>query len=84
MKFVVEGMTCGHCVKTITSAIQALDGNAQVNVDLAAKTVAITGQVTQDAAKQAIGEAGYAVTGTADESADSEGGEAKSCCGGCR
>ncbi|WP_241485531.1 heavy-metal-associated domain-containing protein, partial [Xanthomonas euvesicatoria] len=27
-------MTCGHCVRTVTQAIQAVDPHAQVDVDL--------------------------------------------------
>ena len=34
MNLVVEGMTCGHCVRTVTQAIQAVDPHALVDVDL--------------------------------------------------
>ena len=34
----VDGMTCGHCAKAVTGAIQALDSEARVQVDLAAGT----------------------------------------------
>ena len=35
--FNVQGMSCGHCVKAITQALQAKDPAASVRVDLAAK-----------------------------------------------
>ena len=35
----VQGMSCGHCVKAVTAAIQAKDPNAKVEVDLADGTV---------------------------------------------
>ena len=37
--FSVQGMSCGHCVKAITNAVQAKDPAASVRVDLAAKEV---------------------------------------------
>ena len=36
--FNVEGMSCGHCVKAITQAVQAKDPAADVQIDLGAKT----------------------------------------------
>lgn len=33
--FNVKGMTCGHCVRAVTRAIQEQDANAKVEVDLA-------------------------------------------------
>lgn len=33
--FTVKGMSCGHCVKSITNAIKAIDPTASVVVDLA-------------------------------------------------
>ena len=33
-QFKVEGMTCGHCAKTVTESIQEIDGAARVDVDL--------------------------------------------------
>lgn len=37
----VEGMSCGHCVKTISKATVALPGVKSVAVDLKAKTVIV-------------------------------------------
>lgn len=39
--FTVKGMSCGHCVKSITNAIKTLDPTASVTVDLALGRVEI-------------------------------------------
>ena len=39
----VHGMSCGHCVKSITAAVTPLAGVTSVDVDLAAKKVTVTG-----------------------------------------
>lgn len=58
--FEVQDMTCGHCVRTITQAVQALDPQAQVQVDLARHRVAIEAARADAAAlEDAIREAGF-------------------------
>lgn len=64
MKFTVEGMHCGHCVRAITRAIHALNAEARVDVDLGAGTVVVTGDLGAEQAAAAIAAAGYAVTAT--------------------
>ena len=57
--FDVRGMSCGHCVKTVTAAIHDIDPTARVDVDLAAGRVEVeSGQPTSAIAK-AIADAGY-------------------------
>jgi copper chaperone len=73
MQLSVEGMTCAHCERTITRAIEALGGRARV--DLAAGTVAIEGLADEAAVRDAIEAEGYTVTGTG-------GPAAGTCCGG--
>lgn len=46
--FIVSEMTCGHCVKSITQAIQEQDANAELNFDLATKKVSISTTVSDD------------------------------------
>ncbi|MFJ3370875.1 cation transporter [Pseudomonas sp. NPDC086251] len=58
--FNVEGMSCGHCVKAITQALQAKDPAASVRVDLAAKEVGVESALTTDQVIAAITEEGYA------------------------
>lgn len=60
--FIVEGMSCGHCVKTITQALQALDPAAEVQIDLGTKEVRVASQCDTNALMSAIAEAGYDVS----------------------
>lgn len=57
----VDGMTCGHCVSTVKGAVGSVRGAKEVEVDLAAGTVTITGTPSDQAVVQAISQAGYAV-----------------------
>lgn len=59
--FKVQGMTCGHCVKAVTQAIQAADGQAQVQVELALGEVRVQSSLSPEAIRQAISEEGYSV-----------------------
>ncbi len=61
LRFQVEGMSCGHCVAAITKAVQAVDAKAQVQVDLAAKSVSVEGSDLRAAIVTAIADAGYEV-----------------------
>lgn len=58
--FEVSDMTCGHCARTITQAVEAADPGARVDIDLAAHRVQID-PVAADAQSlaRALGEAGY-------------------------
>ncbi len=55
----VKGMTCGHCVKAVTAAVQALDARARVDVDLAQGVVRVESTSPAGTIAQAIVEAGY-------------------------
>jgi copper chaperone len=60
----VDGMSCMHCVKSIETAVRNLEGVAQVNVDLKAKTVAVSydpAAVKLEEIKEVIEEQGYEV-----------------------
>ena len=60
----VTGLTCGHCVKSVTQALQALPQVDDVQIDLAAggvSTVTVTGVVPPEMVRRAIEEAGYTV-----------------------
>lgn len=60
--FNVEGMTCGHCIKAISEALQARDPAAKVQVDLGKKEVRVDSQVDATELMSAIAEAGYDVS----------------------
>jgi copper chaperone len=60
-EFEVQGMSCQHCVASVTRSIQEVDPNAQVSVDLARGRVAVESTQSADALRDAIDEAGYTV-----------------------
>jgi copper chaperone len=33
----LEGMSCNHCVRSVTEAVMSVDPKAEVHIDLAAK-----------------------------------------------
>lgn len=57
--FSVKGMSCGHCVRAITQAIQARDGAAEVQVDLAGGEVRVASRLVAEEVLAAIREEGY-------------------------
>ena len=59
----VTGMTCGHCVASVTEEISALAGVEDVQVDLASGRVVVTSAAALDPADvaAAVEEAGYAL-----------------------
>jgi copper chaperone len=59
----VDDMTCGHCVATITKAIQAKWPAAAVTADLAGKTVTVLGVQPGADVGGAIREAGFTPLG---------------------
>jgi len=59
----VQGMTCGHCVSTVTTAVGAVPGVSAVEVDLRSGTVTTTGTADANAVARAVTAAGYDVTG---------------------
>lgn len=59
--FEVTGMTCGHCEKAVTRAIQQLDPQAQVKIDRSQNRVDVQSEQPREALAQAIAEEGYAV-----------------------
>lgn len=67
--FRVDGMTCGHCVRSVTEELTALPGVTGVDVELVAGgsspvTVTSDAPLETTAVAAAVAEAGYAVTPT--------------------
>ena len=60
-QFEVQGMTCGHCERAVTSAIQQLDPQAQVRIDRAQNRVDVDSSQPREALATAIAEEGYQV-----------------------
>jgi copper chaperone CopZ len=63
-EYLVEGMTCSHCVMSVTEELSAVAGVEKVDVDLKAGgqsrvTVDTSAPVTEEAVRAAVEEAGY-------------------------
>ena len=56
--FTVQGMTCGHCEKAVTRAIQKLDPQAEVKIDRAANQVDVLSDQPRTALAQVITDEG--------------------------
>ncbi|NKZ04922.1 heavy-metal-associated domain-containing protein [Actinomadura latina] len=59
--YTVTGMTCGHCVSSVTEEVEQIAGVTAVDVDLATGSVTVTSEAPLDTAqvKDAVEEAGY-------------------------
>ena len=59
--YTVDGMTCDHCVRSVTEEVKQLPGVAAVDVDLASGAVTVTSDadLDTDAVRAAVEEAGY-------------------------
>lgn len=59
--YTVSGMTCGHCVASVTEEIQEIPGVQDVAVDLPTGVATITSAepLDDDAVRAAVEEAGY-------------------------
>ncbi|MEX2148803.1 MAG: heavy-metal-associated domain-containing protein [Steroidobacteraceae bacterium] len=81
IKLDVQGMTCGHCVSTVTRAVKSVDPEAKVQVDLGTGKVHVEGRSTADVLGKAIAEAGYPVLPAGAE-APAAGTKGGGCCAG--
>lgn len=61
--FTVIGMTCGHCVASVTTEVSKLDGVTKVDVDLASGSVTVESNLplNPSAFAAAVDEAGFVV-----------------------
>ena len=61
----IKGMSCQHCVMAVTKALSAIDGIANVHVDLKTETASYdeTRPVDMAAVTSAVKKAGYDVAG---------------------
>ncbi|PRA10004.1 heavy metal transporter [Arthrobacter sp. MYb211] len=60
----IEGMTCGHCVSSVTEELQEIPGVSNVEVDLvvggaSTATIATNEPVENSILEAAVAEAGY-------------------------
>jgi copper ion binding protein len=63
--FTVEGMTCDHCVKSVTEEVSKIAGVTKVAVDLDNGSVTVDSDVALDRSDvaAAVEEAGYELVG---------------------
>ena len=61
--YTVTGMTCGHCVMSVTEEVQEIPGVENVEVVLQTGNLSVTSTepVDDDAVKAAVEDAGYAL-----------------------
>jgi copper chaperone len=60
--YVVHGMTCDHCVASVTEEVSEVAGVQAVDVDLASGRLAVSGAgFGDDAVRAAVEEAGYSL-----------------------
>ncbi|MFC0432471.1 heavy-metal-associated domain-containing protein [Kutzneria buriramensis] len=59
--YTVQGMTCGHCVSSVTEEVGAVAGVRQVDVDLPTGRLTVTSDadVPEADIRAAVEEAGY-------------------------
>lgn len=59
-KYIVTGMTCGHCVAAVTEEVQAIDGVQDVKVQLEGGEMVVVSeqQLPLEAIRAAVDEAG--------------------------
>ena len=61
-EFTVTGMTCGHCVQSVTEEVGEVPGVVDVRVVLETGSLTVTGDVEPAAVLAAVVEAGYRAT----------------------
>jgi copper chaperone len=61
--YTVTGMTCQHCVASVTEEVTELPGVTAVEVDLATGALTVTSEqpIPDEAVRGAVEEAGYQV-----------------------
>jgi copper chaperone len=63
--YTVTGMTCSHCVASVSEEVGAIDGVTDVTVDLPTGAVTVTSDrpVDVESVRAAVEEAGYELVG---------------------
>jgi len=64
--YLVEGMTCSGCERTVSKVVSNIDGVAKAKADLRSSTVSVEydpSKVTIDKIKEAVNKVGYKFVG---------------------
>ncbi len=59
LEFHIPNMSCGHCVRAITQALQAADAQAQVTVELPVHLVQVQTTLPREVLAAQLAQAGY-------------------------
>jgi len=59
LEFDIPNISCGHCVRAVTEAVQAADPQAQVKVDLPTHHVSVQSSATRETLVAQLVQAGY-------------------------
>jgi copper ion binding protein len=61
--YTVAGMTCQHCVSSVTEEVSEITGVTAVDVDLASGSLTVTADqpIPDEAVRGAVEEAGYSL-----------------------
>ena len=64
--YTVVGMTCGHCVASVTEEVSEVAGVTAVDVDLDSGVLTVTSDeaIAADLVRAAVDEAGYSLAGS--------------------
>ena len=76
----VNGMTCGHCVNSVTRAVKSLDPGAAVQVDLPSGRVRVDGGSSVAELTEALDRAGYPAVQTSAATPATASKKAGCCC----
>ncbi len=60
-KIQIEGMRCNHCTSSVQEALESISGISEVEVRLDEKCAIVSGDVSDEAIKEAIDDIGFDV-----------------------
>lgn len=60
-EYTVLGMSCEHCVRSVTEEVSEVAGVEDVQVDLPTGRVVVRGEAADDKIRAAVADAGYEV-----------------------
>jgi copper chaperone len=58
---IVNGMSCGGCVKSIQNAVKKIDANSKTEVNLEKKQVSVESSLEEKRIREAIIQAGFEI-----------------------
>lgn len=58
-RFQVPNMTCGGCAKSVTKAVQSIDPQAKVDIDLPTKRINVESGADESAVVAVLEDVGY-------------------------